>query len=67
MSLSAGIFFSSVAVAFVLAFGIGANDVANRYRAASNRFCQISLLLEKMLRVSIFDRAALVPQLAAEH
>ena len=31
MPVSAGIFYSSIVVAFVLAFGIGANDVANRY------------------------------------
>lgn len=31
MPLSASIFYTSVVVAFVLAFGIGANDVANRY------------------------------------
>lgn len=47
MSLSAGIFYSSVAVAFVLAFGIGANDVANRYWAASNRCCRMLLLFEE--------------------
>ena len=65
MSLSAGIFYSSVAVAFVLAFGIGANDVANRYWAASNRCCRSCYL--KNAEGFKFDRAALVPQLAAEH
>ncbi|KAL3132485.1 hypothetical protein ABBQ32_009033 [Trebouxia sp. C0010 RCD-2024] len=31
MPVSAGIFYSSIVVAFVLAFGIGANDVANSF------------------------------------
>ena len=43
MPVSAGIFYSSIVVAFVLAFGIGANDVANRY--GSKNYCSSGLTL----------------------
>lgn len=65
MSLSAGIFYSSVVVAFVLAFGIGANDVANRYWLHATAAAQIAAASGTAEGVP-FGHAALVPQLAAE-
>lgn len=65
MLLSASIFYGSVVVAFVLAFGIGANDVANRYWLQATAAAQVVAAPSTAEDVP-FGPAALVPQLAAE-